>query len=112
MSNRQWVVFRLHDHEYALPLEHVTEAVHLIAITPVAEAPAWLAGVIDLRGRVLPVMELRARLGLPARVPDLSARILITAIGERWLGLIVDAATEVLVQSAETVELPATPAGL
>ena len=111
MTAAQWVVFSLAGHEYALPLGQVVEVIHIIAITPVAEAPAWLAGVINLRGQVLPVMDTRARLGLPPHELNLSARILVTAIGERWLGLIVDAATEVLTQPAEGVELPATPAG-
>ncbi len=112
MTSGQWVVFTLAAHEYALPLEHVVEAIHMVAIVPAPNAPAWLAGVINLRGRVLPVMDLRVRLGLPPRAPDLSARILVTAVGANGLGLLVDAATEVLMQSADSVELPAIPNGL
>jgi purine-binding chemotaxis protein CheW len=111
MTTDQWVVFTLEGADYALSLEHIVEVIHIIAIAPAPEAPPWLAGVINLRGRVLPVMDLRARLGLPSRGPDLSARILVTSGWGHWLGLIVDSVTEVLTWPAEPVELPATAPG-
>jgi purine-binding chemotaxis protein CheW len=48
------VVFRVAEREYALPLEQVVEVVHMVAVTPLPEAPAWVAGVVNLRGKLTP----------------------------------------------------------
>jgi purine-binding chemotaxis protein CheW len=90
------VVFRLEGREYAFPLEHVNEVLGMVALTPVPEAPPWLSGVINLRGQVVPVVDLRTRLGLPYQVPGLSTPIMVVQAGGRMAGLIVDAVDEVL----------------
>jgi len=115
VSTPQWVVFRLESGQYALPLEHVVEVLRMVSIRPVPEGPAWLAGVINLRGRVLPIMDLRARLGLPPLGPRLETRIIVAdtagyagggASGPRLIGLLADEVLEVLTQAASTIELP------
>lgn len=90
------VVFRLEGREYAFPVEHVDEILRMVALTPVPEAPPWLSGVINLRGQVVPVVDLRMRLGLPRQVPGLSTPIMVVRAGGRVAGLIVDAVDEVL----------------
>ncbi len=111
MSEQQWVVFRLAEHEYALRLESVSEVLRMVAITPLPEAPAWLAGVINLRGHVIAVTDLRLRLGLPAPTPGLNTPIIVVEADGRQLGLIADSVVEVLAQTAEATDLPAGLAG-
>jgi len=124
VTTPQWVIFRLETSQYALPLEHVLEVLRMVAIRPVPEGPAWLAGVINLRGRVVPIMDLRARLGLPPLGPRLETRIIVTAAsgvaasgvaasgssgdasGPRLLCLLADEVLEVLTQPATPIELP------
>jgi purine-binding chemotaxis protein CheW len=90
------VVFRLDGIEHAVPVEDMVEVVRMVAITPVAESPPWLRGVIDLRGRVIPVIDLRRRLGMPEREPDLSTPILVVRGREGVAGLVADEVVEVL----------------
>ena len=111
MSSEQWVIVRLEAHEFALPLARVIEVLRMVAMEPVPEAPAWLAGLVNLRGRALPVMDPRARLGLPPRAPGLNTRLIVVEAGGRWLGLLADEVTEVLTQNAAPIDLPEESAG-
>ena len=104
----QWVVFSLQGHEYALPVGSVVEALRMVAVTPVPEAPPWLVGVINLRGRVIPVMDLRARLGLPPLAAGLNTPIIIAEAAGRTIGLIADAMVDVLTLPASMVQPPDT----
>ena len=111
MTDQQWVVFRLAKHEYALRLESVSEVLRMVAITPLPEAPPWLAGVINLRGRVITVTDLRVRLGLPAPDPGLNTPIIVVEADGRQLGLIADSVVEVLTHADEPDGLPSGLAG-
>ena len=111
MNAEQWVVFRLAEHEYALRLESVSEVLRMVAITPLPEAAPWLAGVINRRGRVITVIDLRVRLGLPAPAPGLTTPIIVVEADGRQLGVIADSVVEVLTQAAEAASLPAGLAG-
>jgi purine-binding chemotaxis protein CheW len=103
----QLVVLRLGGGEYGLAADAVVQVLRMVAVTPVPESPAWIAGVINLRGRTTPVMDLRERLHLPAATPGLSSQIVVVRWGEVLLGLIADAVLEVLELGADAVE----PAG-
>jgi purine-binding chemotaxis protein CheW len=100
------LVFTVGGHEHALPVEDVIEVVRLVAVTPLPEAPAWVAGVINMRGRIIPVIDLRTRLGLPPREPDLSTPIIVVGGSEAAAGLVADAAVEVLALPSAVVESP------
>ena len=104
-----FVCFRLGSQRYALPLDHVEQALRMVAVTPVLEAPAWLAGVINLHGRVIPVADLRLRFGHPARTPALSDRLLIVQTPGRRVACIVDEVTAVLEMPAHQVTPPPEP---
>ena len=84
------VVVRLDAREYALPLDRVLEIALMVDITPVPEAAEWLKGVIDYRGSVVPVVDLRRRLGLKTRDVDASTPLVIVSSAPRVLALIVD----------------------
>jgi purine-binding chemotaxis protein CheW len=90
------VVFGLDHRAYGLPLENVLEVIRMVALTPLPDAPAWLAGMMDVRGEILPVVDLRVRLGLSPRPCGLDSRIILAASGAQRVGLVADAVTEVI----------------
>jgi purine-binding chemotaxis protein CheW len=105
-DRRRLVVLRLGDQEYGLDGGAVVQVLRMVAIRPVPESPAWMSGVINLRGRTTPVLDLRTRLGLPSGTPGLSDHIVIFRSKDTTLGLIVDAVLEVLEVGADAVEPP------
>ncbi len=89
------VVFRLGSESYGLHLEEVREIIMAGLITPVPRAPSFIEGVLNLRGEVIPVLDLRARFGLDRAERTSLSRIVITTIGGVYTGLVVDAVDEV-----------------
>ena len=110
-AGRQLVVLRLGDREYGLATEVVVQVLRMVAIRPVPESPPWIAGVVNLRGRTTPMVDLRMRLGLPARDPGPADHIVVVRSGDTNLGLIVDAVLEVLEVGDGQVEPPGDAAG-
>ncbi len=102
----QLVTFRLGEEQYGVPIGAVQEIVRLPEITAVPEAPWFVEGVINLRGRIVPVLDLGKRLRLPDRPRTRKARVLIVETDRREVGLIVDAASEVLRLPASAIEPP------
>ncbi len=90
------LVFLLDSQRYALPLEAVERTVRAAAITPLPQAPQIVLGVLDLRGTILPVLNVRRRFRLPERAILPSDQFLIARAGERPVALVIDAAAEVL----------------
>ena len=86
-----WVVFRISTRSLALPVSHVLEILRLAELTGVPNAPAPVAGIMNLRGHVLPVVDTHALLGLPSALATDRSRVLICLIDNRSIGLIVDA---------------------
>ena len=89
------VVFRLGPESYGLRLHEVREIIMVGQITPVPRAPQFVDGVLNLRGEVMPVVDLRTRFGLERVEATTISRILITSIGGVYTGLVVDAVDEV-----------------
>lgn len=85
-----WVVFRVSNRSLALPVSHVREILRLAELTEVPNAPKPVAGVMNLRGHVLPVLDTYALLDLPTTSATASSRVLVCLIEERPIGLIVD----------------------
>ena len=100
------VVFELDGREFALPIEDIAEILHMVLVTPVPEVPPWVAGVVNLRGRVIPVVDLRTRLGIEPRPPQLNTPLLIAEQGTRKLGLIADAVRDVISLEDDALERP------
>ncbi len=105
-SIQMFVVFWLQEGIYGLPLENVSEVVRMVAITKVPKAPAWLPGVINVRGRVVPVVDLRARLGMRVLAPVLNTPIIVVQVKERRVGLIVDRTDEVITLVPDAITPP------
>lgn len=91
-----WVGFSMAGETFALPVSAVHEVIRVTSITRVPHAPFPVRGIINLRGRVVPVVDLRMRIGLPAVETDPKSRILVTSAQGRLLGLLVDEAQQVL----------------
>lgn len=92
----QLVTCVLADQEYGLPIASVREILRVGAITAVPHAPAYMRGVVDLRGRVVPILDLRARLGLPVGESTSRSRVIVVEARARVLGLLVDGVSHVL----------------
>jgi len=95
-AEAQLLTFRLDNQEYALDIANVAQVVRMVAITPVPKAPEVVEGVINLRGKVIPVINLRKRCGLPTRPYGLNDHLLIARMDGRVMGLIVDVVSEML----------------
>jgi purine-binding chemotaxis protein CheW len=107
----QLVVFKIDKSEYALPVAQVGEILRMVAIAPVPEAPEWLPGVINLRGRVIPVIDLRIRLGLEHVPVGVNTPILVAEADGQTVGLVADSVTELLTVPLDAVEPPDELAG-
>ncbi len=102
----QLVTFRLDNEEYAMDILKVQEINRMVEITHVPNAQQFLEGVINLRGKVIPVVNLRKKFGLSAKENDEQSRIMILDIKGITTGLMVDAVSEVLRISSDIVEAP------
>lgn len=107
----QWLAFRLEGGEYALDIRDVIEVLSMVALAPMPQTQPWLAGMLNLRGHVMPVIDLRRRLGLAPRPYDLDTPIIVVRQADRPVGLIVDEATEVLTLPAQALTSPDALAG-
>jgi len=105
-KNIQVVVFCISKEFYCVPIAAVQEIVRVPEVTGVPDAPDFFEGVINLRGKILPVVDLRKRLRLPSAERTKSSRVLVAENGGRVIGLLVDAVSEVRKLPAEAVEPP------
>jgi purine-binding chemotaxis protein CheW len=98
--------FYLDREEYGVDVRQVQEIRRLTEVTTVPRAPDFIRGVINLRGRILPVLDLRAKLGLGEVAESRAARIIVVRVRERILGLLVDGASQVLKVPVSQIEPP------
>ncbi len=104
----QLCAFQVGGEEYVLDIMRIREILAPQRITPVPHAPPFVVGVINLRGAIIPVVDLRERLGVPVTAPTRRTRLLIALIGTRKVALVVDAVTEVVrIPRAEIKPAPA-----
>jgi len=109
MNNElQIVVFKLGREDYGISILQVQEIKRLTDITRVPHAPDYITGVINLRGSVLPVIDLKKRLDLPAGDYMDSTRIVIVKVEDIIVGMIVDAVLEVTTLNTDSIEPPQT----
>ena len=100
---RQLVVFTLGAEQYALPIEHVHEIIRYDEPRSVASPVPWVRGVISLRGRIVPIYDLAARLGLQAQHGEATKIVIVESDGET-AGVVVDEVEEVLTVAATDFE--------
>jgi purine-binding chemotaxis protein CheW len=107
-GEEQLVVFDLAAETYGVDIGAVREIIRMQDITKVPGAPEFVEGIINLRGNVIPVLDLRKRFGLDFGTRDKDNRILVVDIGGQDIGVVVDAVTEVLRITADSVEPPSS----
>ena len=102
----QLVSFHIGQEEYGVDITKVLEINRMVEITKVPQAPSYVEGVINLRGKVIPIIDLRKRLGVESKEYDKNTRIVVVDIESEVLGMIVDSVSEVLRISRSTIEPP------
>ncbi|MEW6574649.1 MAG: chemotaxis protein CheW [Bacillota bacterium] len=102
----KYLTFVLDREEYGIEIRHVTEIIGIQNITDVPDMPPYVKGVINLRGKVIPVMDVRLRFGLGERAYDDRTCIVVINIDEQAVGLIVDRVSEVLDIPKDNIEPP------
>lgn len=103
-ENLKVVVFQLADKEYVIPVSQVQGIEKLIHITRVPKTPSFVKGVINLRGVVTPIIDLKSRFGLGESNLNDSSRIIIISLDDMNVGVIVDSANDVLDISKDSIE--------
>ncbi len=104
----KYVIFKLAEEYYGLSIDNVISIEKPSQITRIPNAPSYIKGVINLRGEVIPVIDLRNKLGMETRDLDRSSRIIVVSSNEIFAGLIVDTSSEVLEIHKENIDKPPT----
>ena len=102
----QLVIFKLANEDYGLPIQKVQEINRMVPVTKLPQTPEFMEGIINLRGRVMPVVDLRKRFGLVAKPAEDDTRIMIIDIGGQTVGIIVDAVNEVVQMPGASIDPP------
>lgn len=102
----QLVTFSIGEEEFGVDILKVQEIIRTMEITKVPKAPVFVEGVINLRGKVIPIIDLRRRFGLSSKEHDKHTRIIVIEINNMIVGFVVDSVSEVLRIPAGTVEPP------
>ncbi|WP_275661791.1 chemotaxis protein CheW [Lentibacillus sediminis] len=103
-EKRKVIVFRLGDMDYAVPIKQVTSIEKMLPLTRMPKVPGFVKGVMNLRGVVMPVIDLRLRFGMEEADHPPSARIMMVSSKDKEAGLIVDAARDVLDIQEDRIE--------
>lgn len=98
------VTFKLQNEEYGIDISSVQEIIRATDITPVPGAPVHVKGVINLRGKIIPVVNLRKRFNMPESDITEEQRIVVVELGEKRLGMLVDSVSQVIKLSSNVIE--------
>lgn len=102
----QLVSFFIGSEEFGVDILYVQEINRMSQVTKVPNAPDFVNGVINLRGRVIPVIDLRLKFGMPKKEDDKNTRIIVMEVSGKTVGFIVDSVNEVLRISKDVTEPP------
>ena len=103
-DKKQYIIFRIDKDEFGADISKVTIIERYMNITRVPATPPYIKGVINLRGDIIPVMDLRARFGIQEKEPEEDTRIIIFDINKTSFGVIVDSVAEVMQMEESKVE--------
>jgi len=103
-EHRELISFRIADQEFCLDIMAVREIRGWAPATPLPHSPPYVRGVINLRGAVLPILDLKGRLGLGPCEPSARSVIIVVHIGSRLVGLLVDAVSEILAADQSAIQ--------
>ncbi len=102
----QLVTFTLDNCKFALPLPQVERIVHVVEITPLPKAPEAVIGVVNVQGRIIPVVDIRKRFRLPKREMNLNDKIILSQTSKRSVGIMVDSVVNVIEYAKQEVIIP------
>src|SRR5580692_4288506 len=103
-QRRELISFRIGTQEFCVDIMAVREIRGWTSATPIPHSPNYVRGVINLRGAVLPIVDLAARLGFAVSEPTARSVIIVAHIGDRTVGLLVDAVSDILTVSDDLVQ--------
>lgn len=104
--NREYITFDVAGQAFGLDIMAIREIRAWTPATKLPHVPGYVAGVVNLRGTVLPVIDLAARLGWPATEPTPRHAIIVTQIGAQACGLIVDSVSDIVMLPSDTLQPP------
>jgi len=102
----QFVGFRLDGEDYAIAITKIQEIILMTPITRLPQAPPYIEGLINLRGSVIPIVNLRKRFGLPPREYDEETRTIVVNVHDKTIGCVVDAVTRVMRINQDQIQPP------
>lgn len=100
----QLVTFRVDNEEYGLDIMKVQEIIRIVESVKVPKAPPYVEGVVNLRGKIVPIIDLRKRMGKTVTPYSDSSRIIVVDTGGRLAGLVVDMVIDVIILSSDQTE--------
>ncbi|MDE6951153.1 MAG: chemotaxis protein CheW [Lachnospiraceae bacterium] len=101
----QFIVIKVGEEQYGIDIKYVDNIIHVSSITRVPKVASYVKGVINVRGEVIPVMDIRTKMGLPEAAHTKDTRIVIIKSEQHgYVGLIVDAVREVVTLEIDTIE--------
>jgi len=100
----QLIVAKLAQEEFGISIAHVQEIINVPEITRIPNLPDFVEGIINLRGRIIPIVDLRKRFGFSVTQNNEDARIIVTNLDKQYLGLVADSVSEVIRLSSESIE--------
>lgn len=103
---KQYVIFKLNKEEYGVEISHVQEITEIKSITTVPNTPVFVEGIINLRGKIVPIVNIKKRFDLPQKTEMGEQRIIIINLKEKQVGFIVDDASQVLTLDESQIENP------
>jgi purine-binding chemotaxis protein CheW len=105
-ENRQVVIFKLGEEEYGIPILSVQEIIRPQAPTKLPNSPGFVRGIINLRGRVIPIIDLAQRFGITASSATHERRYIVVEVRGKTIGIIVDSVSEVLAVAEDNIKPP------
>ena len=103
-ERREFIAFCIGEQEFCVDIMSVREIRGWSPATPLPQTPEYMRGVINLRGAVLPIMDLACRLGLASNEPSARSVIIVVRMGERTIGLLVDAVSDILSVTQDLIQ--------
>lgn len=103
-ANRELIAFRIGEQEFTVNIMNVREIRGWTTATPMPHSPHYMRGVINLRGAVLPIIDLSARLGMTPAEPTPRHVIIVAQVGSKVVGLLVDAVSDILTVTDESIQ--------
>ncbi|MDH5528212.1 MAG: chemotaxis protein CheW [Nitrospirota bacterium] len=107
VDSQEFLTFALGGEEYGIPILNVQEIIGYVKPTPIPNAPGWVSGVINIRGVVIPVVDVRALFAMSSKEYDTTSVIIVTSVGTRVIGAVVDQVNDVLAFQED--QMQATP---